>query len=193
MNKYLLIIFLITGQYAFCQEDVLLKVPKSAKSVEAFIPKQWVVKDTTIGDLNGDKINDIVLVIEPKNAFNKPQSDTDEITGIQKTLLIILKNKATQNWNLACVNRSFLVKNKNDEGLMYNKPTIKNNVLSIFVELLRAHVDYKFRFQNNNFYLIGATSIGVSAGQIDSWDINFSTKKAKHEWGEISDEILKSK
>jgi len=34
---------------------------------------------------------------------------------------------------------------------------------------------------------------GVGAGQINSWDIDFLTKKAKHEWGEITDEKLKSK
>lgn len=193
MKKYLLIVCLITWHYTLCQANLLPKLPKSAKSIEAFIPKQWIIKDTTIGDLNGDKINDIVLVIEPKSTFNKIQSDTNEIIGIQKALLILLKNKDTQNWALACVNSTFLVKNHNDEGLQYNKPTIKNNVLGIFVELLRAHIDYKFRLQNNNFYLIGATSIGVSAGQIDSWEINFSTKKAKHEWGKISDETLKLK
>jgi hypothetical protein len=40
----------------------------------------------------------------------------------------------------------------------YGKVSIKNKVLDIFYSLLRGHAEYKFRYQQSDFYLIGATT-----------------------------------
>ena len=75
----------------------------------------------------------------------------------------------------------------------FGKVNVINNVLDIFYSLMHGQADYKFRFQQSNFYLVGAMKSVLAGGQINSWDINFLTKKAKPEWGEITDEKLKSK
>jgi hypothetical protein len=58
---------------------------------------------------------------------------------------------------------------------------IEKGVLHLTFQLTRSMTEYKFRFQENDFVLIGAKSGGSDGNTtIEFWDINFLTKKAKH-------------
>ncbi|WP_181306487.1 hypothetical protein [Rufibacter sp. XAAS-G3-1] len=157
------------------------------------MPENWFVKDSAQGDLNGDKVADRALVLELKATINEVRPDSSVNLGSPRVLLILFKNPTSGGYELTLQNNSFIL--RHGEGGMepepYRKISIKNRVLEIVFEFVRSSATYKFRYQQNDFKLIGATSGGTSGGQIESWDINFSTKKALHAWGGISDKNLK--
>lgn len=54
--------------------------------------------------------------------------------------------------------------------------SIKNNILALSFDLIRGNFNYKFRFQNGNFDLIGYTEVqSNSLGRIYYTDFNLST------------------
>jgi hypothetical protein len=70
----------------------------------------------------------------------------------------------------------------------YGKLSISKRVLFIEFDFIRGMSIYRFRYQKEDFYLIGATSNGVAGGRFYGTDVNFLTKKAKLTTGEISGE-----
>jgi hypothetical protein len=189
------VLALLFSLAVFSQKFAYPSFNNSFKSVDDLLPSKWFLKDSAIGDLNGDNIADLVAVAEWKDTIEELRPDNTVNLGSPRILLIFFKNSQTGNFDLVLQHNSFII--RYGEGGMdpeaYRKVSIENKVLDIYYELLRGHAEYKFRYQENDFYLIGATTGGESGGQIDYWDINFMTKKAKHEWGGISDEKMKTK
>ncbi|MGG9960424.1 hypothetical protein [Ferruginibacter sp. SUN106] len=61
-------------------------------------------------------------------------------------------------------------------GNGFSDITINKGVVSINIELLRGHYEHKFRFQHNNFELIGCSSVYADGrGTITESDFNLST------------------
>ena len=61
-------------------------------------------------------------------------------------------------------------------GNGFSSVTIENRVLSVNFELLRGHFEYKFRFQNGNFELIGFSEVySDGRGVMTTTDFNLST------------------
>jgi len=194
-NSLFVIVALLVSRVAFCQAFSYPSFNKSIKTIDNLLSSDWILKDSAAGDLNGDNLPDLVVVTQWKDTIEELRPDNTVNVGSPRILLIFFKNSKTGNFDLALQHNTFII--RYGEGGMdpeaYGKVSIKNKVLDIFYSLLRGHAEYKFRYQESDFYLIGATTGGESGGQIDYWDINFLTKKAKHEWGDISDEKLKAK
>jgi hypothetical protein len=186
---------LLLSRTAFCQAFAYPSFNTSIKTPDELLPSTWFLKDSAVGDLNGDNIPDLVAVAELRDTVEELRPDNTVNLGSPRILLIFFKNSKTGSYDLVLQHNTLII--RYGEGGMdpeaYGKVSIKNKVISIFYSLLRGHTEYKFRYQQSDFYLIGATTGGESGGHIDSWDINFLTKKAMHEWGDISDEKLKSK
>src|SRR4030095_3230526 len=180
---------------AFCQAFDYPSFNSPIKTIDELLPSNWFLQDSATGDLNGDDLRDLVAVAEWKDTIEELRPDKTVNLGSPRVLLIFFKNSKTGNFDLVLQHNTFII--RYGEGGMdpeaFGKVRIKNNVLDIFYSLMHGQADYKFRYQQSDFYLIGAMNSGVGGGQINSWDINFLTKKAKHEWGEITDEELKSK
>ena len=180
---------------SFCQAFPYPSFNSSVKTIDDVLPPNWWLKDSCAGDLNGDTLTDLVAVVEWKDTIEELRPDKTVNLGSPRILLVFFKNANTGSYDLVFQHNTFII--RYGEGGMdpegYGKVTIKNKVLEIFYSLLRGQAEYKIRYQQNDFYLIGATTGGESGGRIDYWDINFLTKKAKHEWGDISDEKLKLK
>ena len=196
MGKLLFVAFaLLLARAAFCQAFEYPSFNKSIKTLDELLSSNWLLKDSAAGDLNGDNLADLVAVTEWKDTIEELRPDNTVNLGSPRILLIFFKNQRTGDYDLVLQHDTFII--RYGEGGMdpeaYGKVSIKNKVVDIFYSLLRGQAEYKIRYQDNDFYLIGATTGGESGGQIDYWDINFLTKKAKHEWGDISDEKLKSK
>ncbi|MCB1177860.1 MAG: hypothetical protein KDK36_09800, partial [Leptospiraceae bacterium] len=84
--KYLLqLIFVFTflSNGIYSGEIKFPKFPKKAKSVKSFIPRGWKVHSKAVGDLNGDSLPDVALVLKYKNENRKKNS--------YRILLILLK------------------------------------------------------------------------------------------------------
>jgi len=191
--KSFIIFFSLTlfAPIAFGQTFQYPAFQKSSKAVDDFIPSNWFLKDSSTGDLNGDDIRDLALVIEYKDTINENRPNNSVNNGSPRILLILFKNPESGDFDLVLQNNTFIIR-YNEGGMdpeAYGEITITNKVLEVAFDFLRGFIHYKFRFQQNDFFLIGATNSGGISGQIDYWDINFLTGKAKHEWGGISEKL----
>ena len=187
---FILLLFLISSIYVFGEN-----FPQKAKTVNDFIPKGWKKILTTNGDLNKDKLEDIVIVIEKEDKKNIKKNDgfgPEELNLNPRILLVLFKQK-DGTYILASKNDKGFIKsegNDNNPALMdtLDDIIIKNNVLKIVFNYFMSAGSwwtstnvYIFRFQNNVFELIGYESNAYmrNTGEEEGTSINFSTNKAK--------------
>ena len=187
---FILLLFLISSIYVFGEN-----FPQKAKTVNDFIPKGWKKILTTNGDLNKDKLEDTVIVIEKEDKKNIKKNDgfgPEELNLNPRILLVLFKQK-DGTYILASKNDKGFIKsegNDNNPALMdtLDDIIIKNNVLKITFNYFMSAGSwwtstdvYIFRFQNNVFELIGYESNAYmrNTGEEERTSINFSTNKAK--------------
>ena len=187
---FILLLFLISSIYVFGEN-----FPQKAKTVNDFIPKGWKKILTTNGDLNKDKLEDTVIVIEKEDKKNIKKNDgfgPEELNLNPRILLVLFKQK----------DGTYILASKNDKGFIKSEGNddnpalmdtlddiiIKNNVLKIVFNYFMSAGSwwtstnvYIFRFQNNVFELIGYESNAYmrNTGEEEGTSINFSTNKAK--------------
>ena len=187
---FILSLFLISSIYIFGEN-----FPQKAKTVNDFIPKGWKKILTTNGDLNKDKLEDTVIVIEKEDKKNIKKNDgfgPEELNLNPRILLVLFKQK-DGTYILASKNDKGFIKsegNDNNPALMdtLDDIIIKNNVLKIVFNYFMSAGSwwtstnvYIFRFQNNVLELIGYESNAYmrNTGEEEGTSINFSTNKAK--------------
>ena len=89
-----------------------LNFPKKADKIEDFIPKGWKSIIVKKGDLNKDKIDDVVLIIEkndPKNFKKNEESyQTSPENHNPRIILVLFKDK----------NSKYTLVAKNDKGFI---------------------------------------------------------------------------
>ena len=187
---FILSLFLISSIYVFGEN-----FPQKAKTVNDFIPKGWKKILTTNGDLNKDKLEDTVIVIEKEDKKNIKKNNgfgPEELNLNPRILLVLFKQK-DGTYVLASKNDKGFIKsegNDNNPALMdtLDDIIIKNNVLKIVFNYFMSAGSwwtstnvYIFRFQNNVFELIGYESNAYmrNTGEEEGTSINFSTNKAK--------------
>ena len=187
---FILLLFLISSIYVFGEN-----FPQKAKTVNDFIPKGWKEILTTNGDLNRDKLEDTVIVIEKEDKKNIKKNDgfgPEELNLNPRILLVLFKQK-DGTYILASKNDKGFIKsegNDNNPALMdtLDDIIIKNNVLKIVFNYFMSAGSwwtstnvYIFRFQNNVLELIGYESNAYmrNTGEEEGTSINFSTNKAK--------------
>ena len=187
---FILSLFLISSIYIFGEN-----FPQKAKTVNDFIPKGWKEILTTNGDLNRDKLEDTVIVIEKEDKKNIKKNDgfgPEELNLNPRILLVLFKQK----------DGTYVLASKNDKGFIKSEGNddnpalmdtlddiiIKNNVLKIVFNYFMSAGSwwtstnvYIFRFQNNVLELIGYESHAYmrNTGEEEGTSINFSTNKAK--------------
>ena len=191
---FILSLFLIYSTYIFGEN-----FPQKAKTVNDFIPKGWKEILTTNGDLNRDKLEDTVIVIEKEDKKNIKKNDgfgPEELNLNPRILLVLFKQK----------DGTYILASKNDKGFIKSEGNddnpalmdtlddiiIKNNVLKIVFNYFMSAGSwwtstnvYIFRFQNNVFELIGYESDSYmrNTGEEEKVSINFSTNKVKSTTG----------
>lgn len=163
---FILSLFLIFSLYAFGES-----FPQKAKSVKDFIPKGWEQLNIAKGDLNKDKLEDVVIVI------GNPDINSDD----DSVLLVLFKEK-DGTYSLVAKNDKNFSKSYASYYSVLGEIRIKNNVLEIefFISAIyNINKIYTFRFQNNRFELIGydENSYDKVTGEADGTSINFSTNK----------------
>ena len=128
---FILSLFLISSIYVFGEN-----FPQKAKAVDDFIPTGWKKILTTNGDLNKDKLEDTVIVIEKEDKKNIKKNDgfgPEELNLNPRILLVLFKQKEG-TYILASKNDKGFIKsegNDNNPALMdtLDDIIIKNNVL----------------------------------------------------------------
>lgn len=199
MKQILTIVFILTFEFAFGQNFSYPTINSQGKDVESFIPKDWTLLDSVQGDLNKDNCKDLVLVIQHKDSV---QLDENSELTQPRMLLILFYNKAKNLYNLAEKSESFIL--PHDDSYMtdpYVGMSISNKgVLTIEFEFFAtmgsygsSTSSYKFRYQNNEFALIGADDYYVhrATGEFGERSFNFLTKKLKVTEGHIDSDKKK--
>ena len=179
-NRYLFLSFLLFIINSF--NLLAINFPEKADKVEDFIPKGWKELIVKKGDLNKDKIDDVVLLIQkddPENidiAQNPLGGPPSYNVNFNPIIILVLLKDANSQYNLVVKNdKDFIVSEgkaieEELESLEYisdddfNKDfsksiSIKNNTLHILTHgdyhKISSYSEYVFRYQNNRFELIG--------------------------------------
>ena len=183
-------LFLLTQFYSFGQPETI-NLKESGDSIENLIPKNWKVLSMAKGDLNKDGIEDLAFVIENTDTNNIHHDEEgfgrDSINLNPRILGIYFRN-----------NSGVLVKQLQSDSfiILQDSPTmdepfdgikiLKNGVLTIDFHFWfsagswsMSNHTYKFRFQKNNFELIGYESSERhrGTGETTDYSINFSIRK----------------
>ena len=213
-KRFLVLNFLL---FIICSFNVLaINFLEKASKVEDFIPKGWKSILVKKGDLNKDKIHDVVLFIQKNDPKNFRNAESGymymplENANFNPIIVLVLLKDNDSQYNLIAKNEKgfFPSEGKAHEEVLETIPdsdsiTIKNNTLRIYTyfEAIRgmSSTEYVFRYQNNRFELIGLEikSYGrhSTSGDTeeDKYSINFSTKKLERyrSWGNISSDKIK--
>ena len=179
---FILSLFLISSIYVFGEN-----FPQKAKTVNDFIPKGWKKILTANGDLNKDKLEDTVIVIEKDDVLGP------DYLNLNPRILLVLFKQKDGTYILASKNNKGFIQSENDD----ENPTLMDTLTDISIKnnTLRINFDYflsagsysasqtifTFRFQNNRFELIGIdnNSFMRNSGEQEEFSINFSTNKMK--------------
>jgi len=197
MKKLLLILtLLLSAALAFGQDFKLPterdypQIEKYGQKVEDFIPKNWKLMEKALGDLNGDKAQDCVLVVKGNDAkfLNKNEGlGEDPYDTNPRMLIILFKDTVENRYELAEKSNTFVfVPDSPTMSEPFQSVQIKNGVLQLdFEEWYSAgswgtsQASYKFKYINKEFALIGAdkTESMRNSGETETRSYNFLTNK----------------
>jgi len=158
MKYFLALIFLSLSltSYAQPQDFDYPTVKKSGTDAAAFVPEHWQIIKADTGDLNKDKKDDIVFVMEYIKGY--PNIDDHHNKALPRVLVVLFQ--AEEGYSKALQHNKFIM-NAAQGGTMgdpFSQLFIRRGVLNIeFMGGSRELwiYDYKFRFQDNDWYLIG--------------------------------------
>lgn len=162
------------------EEEQFMKIQTSDKWID-FVPKNFKVQDTVMGDLNNDGLLDILILVkdtDPKyfviDEYNKP------VDRNRRGLIILFKSK--NSYDLIANNLSCFY-SENEDGGVYFPPELSIEIVKNVINVHFAHGrygfwTYKFRYQNDDFELIGYDSSSNNGPVVMSHtSINYSTGK----------------
>jgi hypothetical protein len=172
-------------------------LPQSGSKAEAFVPKGWHVLEKTEGDLNKDNLPDIAAVIESdKPVKNLKETDNEQ----QPRILFVAFKQADGSYKLSIQSNEFVL--LSNEGGVLGDPWLgmviqRGTLLVQFYggSSSRWGYDYRWRFQNDDWFLIGATYTSSSThnAAFEKYDFNLSTGAAELTQGEaLEDEKAKN-
>jgi hypothetical protein len=204
--KYLtLLAVLFSSQTTFGQSFVFPKLIVQSSSIASIIPKNWKAIDTAYGDLNNDKKEDLVLVLE----YNQPidevraygDADTEIIREFQKprVLAIYFKN-ARYQYVFGLQNNNFIL--RSEEGGAYGEPyqqvtIVDNRLILDFMggSSWRWQLNYQFKYENKEWLMVKATnsSWDATSGEMNNKEYNFVSKKLIQTTGNRFDSHVKEK
>ena len=170
---------------SYGQDFEFPSLKREAQTVQEFSPNGWFVSDSIQGDLNRDNLIDQVFVIKKRDSVTVKDKNGDEYIIQPRVIAIAFKN-ANNKYVLTETNQRLLT-NFNFPPT-YNDPfnlmTIEKGVLTIQFSFDYTNgnfifYNYKFRFQKNEFSLIGAEVEYVTRRTMDfkKSSYNFLTRK----------------
>lgn len=168
MRIYILVLLSLSSLGLHAQK------PDAKAILKRNLPDDWVVLAEQYGDLNKDSLNDAAIVIEEMNG-------SDDLG--KKRRLFVYFNMKNGDWIM--ISSSDKIIGKSEEGGLLGDPfdgiTISKGILSVSSfagSADKSNKTCRFRYQNNDFFMIGLTDTETSAnGTEDYYDFNLSTGK----------------
>ncbi len=159
-------------------------LPKTGKDVESFVPKGYQILFQKEGNLNQDKTKDVAVIIESISEIN----DLKEADHAQKPrILFVLMGKTAGGYDLSVQsNESIML---SDDGGVFGDPLQELYIMgkTVCVDYYggsnhKWSYTYKWRYQNIDWFLIGAThsTMDPFENKLETYDFNLSTGKAEH-------------
>lgn len=145
------------------------------KKVQDFIPKGWVLIDSVSGDLNKDGFADKAFIID----YNEEQYSNDRSVD-KRTLVVVFYDTTAKQFNLIEQTSNLFSSLIDKPNLFYEVMEVNKGVLAITFMHAGTYptiYDYKFRYQNNGFYLIGADKQYAKPSAYENYSFNFLSKK----------------
>lgn len=183
MRLLLLILSFFVAGASSAQQFSYPAIRSAAYTIEDFIPQGWMILDSATGDLNKDKLNDAAIVLLHKDSILWVGSGGDTVTT-QPRMLIILFQHSAGGFTLVEQNNTLIMI---DDGNAYSDNPFQDISISKGILELQFHfmgtsltgINYKFRYQQNDFVLIGAdrTSRHRASADFEQYSYNFLTKK----------------
>ena len=150
-----------------------------------FLPKGYLVFEKINGDLNKDGIDDCVLIVKATEKDSIVKNRFGETVDRNRRGIIVLFNRK-DNYDLIVKNNKCF-SSENEDGGVYFPPELsieikKGNLCFHYADGRYGYWEYKFRFQNSDFELIGYDSGDRSSFEsdyvtFDETSLNFMTKK----------------
>ena len=167
-------------------------LPASGTKVESFVPKGWYIHEKAEGDLNKDNLPDLAVVIEAdKPVKNLKEADNEQTPR----LLFVAFKQADGSYKLSIQsNESIMLSN---EGGVFGDPweglSIERGTLLVRFyggSSSRWGYAYRWRFQENDWFMIGATYTASSThdGSYEKYDFNLITGATEISKGAGEDE-----
>ncbi|MGB4771263.1 MAG: hypothetical protein WBP58_07385 [Chitinophagaceae bacterium] len=187
MRYFLIFLFVIISRLSFGQDFVYPFIQASAMSFEDFIPRGWVVLDSTSGDLNKDGKADLALVIQLKDSMVRVNEFGDTVLTNPRILMVLFRDKLREGYTLGEQSNTFIM--QHEDRIMddpYRDIVIDKGLLELSFRLFYSMgswyitvATYKFRYQANEFALIGAEYLSFhrATHDFEEYSYNFLTKK----------------
>jgi hypothetical protein len=176
-------------------------LPAQAQTQADLVPKGWDTEMESRGDLNGDGVQDLMLVLHMTNPANVIKNDglgASEVDTNPRMLVIAFAEKATTKYSLALANHTLIPRHTNPlmDDPLGNAEIVKGTVQVSLGMWMSAGSWYMtqtkltFRYQNGCFKLIGydSTETKRNTGETLAVSFNYLTKKAKITKGDIQDD-----
>lgn len=153
------------------------------RSLADFVPKGYSLTEKHFGDLNGDGVNDCVLIIKARRKDAFVLDETRGLLDRNRRGVMVLLNKGGR-YEPVVENRSCF-SSENEDGGVYYAPIlmveIRDNKLYFFYEHGRyGNWEYCFRSQDSDMVLIGYESLSARGPvTLSTTSVNFLTRVKK--------------
>jgi hypothetical protein len=168
----LFILFLKVGS-ALGQTTSYPKINTEGSRISDFIPMGWSLVDSVSGDFNRDSFDDRAFIIAPDD-------DDDNTYKRDKILVVVFCDTAANNYKLVEHTSKLFAPLLDKPNLFYEVMEVNKGVLSVVFMHAGSYAtifDYKFRYQNNEFCLIGADKQYANPTNYQSYSFNFISKR----------------
>lgn len=187
---------------SICNGQEKANLPDQAKSFEKIIPKDWRLLDSISADLNQDGIKDLVFAIQSTDQNKIEINNGLGIDSIDLNPRVLAIYFGTESGELKkkLISEEFIILRDSPtmdepfEGFHINNKGVLDINFRFWYSAgswSMSNHTYRFRYQNNDFVLIGYDSNEAhrASGETTDYSINFLTKKMKITKGNFSEDV----
>jgi hypothetical protein len=189
-------------------EAVYPALPKTAASAEGFVPAGWALESQASGDLNGDGVADLAIVLrgkDPKNVVSNEGGLGENPLDTNPRILTVAFGGAAGGYALALENRTLIPRRTDPvmaDPLEDGGISIERGALKVRLHLFMSAggwgmstTTYAFRHRDGRFSLIGfdREEVQRNTGETRSVSVNYATGKMKIETGSIERDAKKAR